>query len=350
MAAQGTAAAGSGRPIELSRHGYGHVFAAQVSSGTSYVAWDPLKGAGWRIAAINRGRLSSPTVLPANAQLQGLFAGRRREAAAVWSTPGNPAWSIHYAFLGPHGRLLRQGNLALIRHGTFFTYPSIALNDRGELAAVWARASESNSTAFLALCDVRTRCSQARRITVPGATPNVTVALADSGTAAVLIGARSGLWAALAQVDRSGVRITRVASRGSDPVAVPEGRDGVAVSFNPSPDRVAWAFLDPSTGRFTKPSSRPAPAGASAPQVAASLSRRFVLSWASPRGLRMAAGFGARAGRPGPVPASQGAGQPNFNPYDGADDGFIGIDGRGDTVLTWEHGTHGLVEAVRRAR
>jgi hypothetical protein len=348
MVAQGTAAGGLGRPIELSAHGYGHVFVAQLSSGVSYLAWDPFKGRGWRLVAVDRGRVSRPTVLPVNAQLQGLFTGRKREAAAVWATPGNPAWEIHYAFLGTRGRLGRQGNLAQIT-GHDFTYPSVAINDRGELAAVWTTAPQFGNRVFLATCDVRARCSEPRPLALPAAKPYANVALTDSGTVAVTVGARSGLWAAIGQVDRAGVQRMRVASTGTEPFAAPDGVAGVAATFTPASDSIAWTFLNPSTGRFSRPMIRSATAGASPPEVAASLSRRFVFDWPASNGLRASTGVGTRAGRPKVIPGSRDAAQPNFNPYDIPSDSYIGIDGRGDAIVTWQSGSHGLVEAVRLA-
>ena len=348
MVAQGTTAGGFGRPIEVNAHGYDDVFAAQLSSGISYLAWDPVKGRGWRIVAIDQGRVSKPMVLPADAQLQGLFTGRKREAAAVWATPGNPAWHLHYAFLGPNGRLGRQGTLALLRGD--FTYPSIALNDRGQFAALWTKGSQSDSSAFLAVCDAHGRCSQPHRLGAVVTSAYNTVALTDRGTAVALVGARSGLWAAIARVGRSGVRSVRVSSTGIDPIAVPDGVGGVAATFVPSPTSVTWTFLDPSTGRFSGLSPRTVPAGAPPAEVAASLSGRFVFSWSASDGLRVMTGAGTRVGQSTVILGSQDAEQGDFNVYDTLSDDYVGIDGRGNVVITWENGTHGLTAAVHLAR
>jgi hypothetical protein len=353
MTSQGTTGGGFGRPIKLSANGDGHVFAAQLSSGVSYVAWDPYTGKGWRIVAIDRGRRSRPTVLPADAQLQGLFTGREREAAAVWATPGSP-WNIHYAFLDPHGKLGRQGTLAPIQ-GHEFSYPSIALNDRGDLAAVWmAGPGEFTKPAYMAMCDFRGRCTAPRRLPLPPATTSVSVALSDRGAAFALEGSHSGLWAAIAHVGQANMRAVRVASRGGWPLAVPDGMAGVAVTFMPSDGRVAQAIFDPTTGRFSRPTTRSALANVGYPeQVAASLSGRSVFSWLTSCCLRSASGSGTRTGRATAVPASMGANLAegvNAQVQDGPSDQDIGIDGRGNTVFTWEafggNHTRGLYAAI----
>lgn len=345
MASQGTAARGFRRPIKLSANGNGHVFVAQLSSGVSYVAWDPHRGKGWRIVAIDHGRASRPTVLPDDAQLQGLFTGREREAAAVWATPGNP-WNIHYAFLGPSGHLGRQGTLAPIT-GREFSYPSIALNDRGDLAAVWmAGPKEFTKPAFMAVCDAKDRCTHPRALPLPPARTSVSVALTDQGAVFALEGSHSGVWAAIAHVDKAKVREVKVAPAGGWPIAVPDGMAGIAVTFMPSDSSVAQAIFDPTTGRFRRLATRSALANTGYPeQVAASLSGRSVFEWLTSCCLRALSGSGTRTRRATDVPASKGANLTegfNAQVQDGPSDQDIGIDGRGNTIFTWVGfgGTH----------
>ncbi len=356
MASQGTATKGFDRPIKLSANGDGHIFAAQLSSGVSYVAWDPYKGKGWRIAAIDHGRPSGPTVLPADAQLQGLFTGREREAAAVWATPGNP-WNLHYAFLDPRGHLGRQGTLAPLA-GHEFGYPSIAINDRGDLAAVWmAGPKEFTKTALMAVCDARGRCAHPRALPLPQAVTSVSVALSDRGAVFALEGSHSGLWAAIGHVDQAKVRAVRVASGGGWPIAVSDGLAGAAVTFLPADGKVAQTIFDPTTGRFSKPVTRSALADVGYPeQVAASLSGRSVFTWLTSCCLRAVSGSGTRTGQDTDVPGSKVANQQGTNAQvqDGPGDGYIGIDGRGNEVLTWKgfggSYTRGLYAAIHRIR
>jgi hypothetical protein len=339
MASQGTTTRGFGRPIELSADGGGQIFTAQLSSGISYVAWDPYRGRGWRIVAIDHGQPSGPTVLPADAQLQGIFTGPEREAAAVWATPGHP-WNLHYAFLDPSGHLGRQGTLALLR-GRELTYPSIALNDRGALAAVWtAGPNDFTKPAFMALCDAQGRCAHPRELPLPAAFLSVSIALTDQGAALALEGSHSGLWAAIAHVDQTHVQAVKVASTGRWPLAVADGMARAAVTFMPSESTVAQTIFDPTTGRFSRPTIRSTLAGQGYPeQVAASLSGRSVFAWLTSCCLRAVSGSGTRTGRATDVPASVAAHLAegfNSNVQDGPSDQDIGIDGRGNAVFTWE--------------
>jgi hypothetical protein len=357
MASQGTTAGGFGRPMELSANGYGQVFAAQISSGISYVAWDPYRGEAWRIVAIDQGHVSKPTLLPADAQLQGLFTGQEQEAAAVWATPGHP-WNVHYAFLDPLGHLARQGTLTLLK-GSEFDYPSIALNDRGDLAAVWtAGPKEFTNPAFMAVCDAQGRCTHPRALPLPPAHLSVSVALNDQGEAFALEGSSSGLWAAIAQVDQAKVRTVRVDSTGSWPLVVPDGVSGAAVTFMPSENTVAQAIFDPATGRFTKPTVRSARSDSGYPeQVAASLTGRSVFTWLISCCMRVVSGTGTQTGRATRVPASTGANLTegfNSNVQDGPSNQDIGIDGQGNAVFTWngfdDNAFHGLYAALHHAR
>jgi hypothetical protein len=271
--------------------------------------------------------------------LQGVFTGQERQAAAVWASPGNP-WNIHYAFLDPRGHLGRQGTLAPVT-GHEFSYPSIALNDRGDLAAVWmAGPNEFTKPAFMATCDARGRCSRPQGLPLPPAVTSVSIALTDHGAAVVLEGSHTGLWAAIAHVDRPNVRAVKVAGTGGWPIAVSDGVNAVAATFMPSDNTVAQTILDLTTGRFTRPQSRPAVANTGYPeQVAASLSGHSVFSWLTSCCLRAVNGSATRTGRADAVPASNGANlTEGFDPQvqDGPSDRDIGIDGRGDAVFTWE--------------
>jgi hypothetical protein len=354
MASQGTAAGGFGRPIHLSSNGGGHIFAAQLSSGISYVAWDPWKGEAWRIAAIDQGRLARPTVLPADAQLQGVFTGPEQEAAAVWATAGRP-WHLHYAFLDPAGRLGRRGILTVLR-GSEFSYPSIAMNDRGDLAAAWtAGPGEFTDPGFMALCDAQGHCTGPRRLPLPPAYLSVSVALTDSGAAFVLEGSHSGIRATIAHVDQAKIRTLRVSATGDWPLVVPDGPAGAAATFMPSETTTAQTFFDPSTARFTRPTMRSYVANGAFPQVAASLSGRSVFTWPGSCCLRARIGSGTRLGPGTNVPASSGANlTEGFNAeiQQGPSVQNIGIDGRGDAAFTWDgfanDDYHGLYVALHR--
>ena len=275
----------------------------------------------------------------------------------MWATPGSP-WNIHYAFLDSHGHLGGQGTLAPLK-GPEFAYPSIALNDRGDLAAVWmAGPKEFTKPAFMAVCDARGRCAPPQGLPLPPATTSVSVALTDRGAAFALEGSHSGLWAAIAHVDRAKVRAVRVASTGGWPLAVPDGMAGMAATFMPSDSTAAQAIFDPTTDRFSRPTIRSTLANEGYPeQVAASLSGRSIFSWLTSCCLRAVTGLGTRTGRATNVPASKGANLAeglNSQVQDGPSDQDIGIDGQGNAVFTWEgfggDHTRGLYAAIHPAR
>jgi hypothetical protein len=359
MFAQGTAGGGLGRRRELSAHGLGGVYAAQTSSGVSYVAWNEV-GRGWRIAAMAHGHTSRPTVLPARAKLQGLFNGHSRQVAAVWITPGHPRASVHYAFLDRHARLARQGNIARIAARSF-TYPQIALNDQGDLAAVWTQGlgfrGAGGRTAELAWCDARGRCVRPRQLAVPGATPYLSVAVTDRGAVVALVGAHPHLWAAVAHIGRPGVRVSRLAV-GAAPMAVSEGSAGVAAMFSPRKNRLAWTFFDPARGRFTKPRAVPDSDANGPPQMAASLAGNVLASWfhpthrnGRPPELRVAIGKGTAAGKRRVV-ARAGQGPTQTASIWSAEQNIrtAGLSGKGSAMVIWERGTpqgpHGLYYAI----
>jgi hypothetical protein len=273
----------------LSSHGFGGLYVAQSASVT-YVAWTELGHPGWRIAAIDQGRVSKPTVLPANAQLQGLFTGRSRQVAAVWITPASPAFFVHYAFLGVNGRLRRQGNISMMVRGV--SYPEVAINDQGDLAVAWVDAPKAGGGTMLVLCDARGLCSRPRRLAVPVAQPSeveeVAVSLADNGTAAVMAayfdggpypGLSRGLWTVVGHVDRHQESSSKLASWGELPVAVGSGAAGATAMFNTSSVTLAWTFLDPATGRFIRPMPVPGTGDSSPPSIAASLNGQFLAAW-----------------------------------------------------------------------
>jgi hypothetical protein len=167
------------------------------------------------------------------------------------------------------------------------------------------------------------------------------------------------VWAAIAHVDQSQIRGVRVASTGGWPIAVSDGTAGAAATYMPSDGTVAQAIFDPATGRFSKPTIRPTIANIGYPeQVAASLSGHSVFSWLSSCCLRTVSGSGARTGQAQNVPASKVANQQeeSTNPQlqDGPRDGYIGIDGRGNAVFTWEgfgtDHTQGLYAAIHHTR
>lgn len=358
MFAQGTAAHGFGSAHELAAHGYGGVYAAQLSSGVAYVAWNEFTRPGWRIVAVRHGHVSKPTVLPASAQLQGLFAGRTRQAAAVWVSPGKPRWSIHYAFLGPHGGLGRQGDIARISVPSF-TYPQISINDLGDLAAVWAEGPKVG-TAVMAWCDAHGHCMGPRVLSVPNATPYSSVAVTDTGTVAGMFGTPTGLWTAVGHIGRTGLRLSKLA-RGTAPIAVAEGRAGVAAIFQSSPLRLARTFLKPGSGRFTRPVKIEDSHATAPPQLAANLKGDFVSAWFHVRGrsyqLRVSTGAGAS-----PHGGSRRvvAGPSRHPGWAGSiwsaetNIGTVGIAGNRDALVVWQHftskGPHGLFVGVHPGR
>jgi hypothetical protein len=357
MVDQGSAVGGFGRPVVVSSHGQGQMYVAQLSSGISYVAWTALHHRGWLIAAVNRGHVSRATALPPDAQLQALLTGRSRKAAAVWFTVGNPASSIHYAFLGPHARLGHQGNIALIRGEG--TYPELAMNDHGALAAIW---SQGRST-VLATCDARGTCARPTNLAVPPAVAvNSAVAVSDDGTVSALVGLHSygrilGLWSAVAHAGRTGARVSKLASSGDFPVVAAQGTSGATAMFSPRGDLLSWSFLDPSSGRFSRPVRVPDTEADSPPLLAANLGQRFAGVWfhftrrQNPNyQIRASIGSAAQPGRP--VILVRGD-------QDVADRAAsLGIDGQGHVVVTWEQfgppppataggGDHGLFAEIR---
>lgn len=355
MFAQGTAAGGFGHSHVLSSRGDGGVYAAQLSSGLSYVAWNQSDSPGWRIAAIHHGHVSQPTRLPANAQLQGLYTGHSSQAVAVWVTPGNPKWHVHYAFLGPRANLRRQGDIAKL-DAKNFTYPQIAVNDQGDLAAVWTEGPKFTS-AELAWCDARGHCVSPRHLNIPDATPYVSVAVTDRGTVAALINARpTSIWTAIAQVGRSRVRIHRLGT-GAAPMIVSEGRAGAAAMFSPTHRTLARTFLNPATGRFTRPSAVQDHRANALPELAANLNGQFVSSWFhAHRGsfeLRASTGRGITPtphSRRVVAPANRHPGVVPSTWTGNLSAGAVGLSGRGNAVVSWESmsstGPHGLYVAL----
>ena len=361
MFAQGTAGGGFGRSRELSADGLGGIYAAQLSAGISYVAWNEVARTRWRIVAIQHGHVSKPTVLPAGAKLQGLFTGHSRQVAAVWVSPGKPRWTVHYAFLDRHARLARQGNIAQIGAPSF-TYPQIALNDQGDLAAIWAQGSRQHhgrGGAFpdvkLAWCDARGHCVASRRLAVPNPTPYLTVAVTDRGTVVALVGAHPRVWSAVAHVGRPGVRVSKLAV-GASPMAVSQGVAGVAAMFSPRRGRLAWTFYDPAKGRFTRPRAVRDSSANGSPQLAASLAGQVLASWfhATRRSseLRAVVGNGTKRSRRRVVASAGQRPAQTYSVWSAERNiGASGISGRGNAIVTWELGTqngpHGLYYAIR---
>jgi hypothetical protein len=354
MVARGTVAGGFGKPVELSAHGELGPYLAQSSSGVSYVAWTEVAHPVFRIAAVSHGHVWKPTVLPKDAQLQGLFTGRSRQVAAVWATPGNPRWSIHYAFLGPRGQLARQGDIARLKGD--FTYPQVALNDRGEIAALWTQGA---NTPVLGLCTASGRCAAPRRLPIPG---NFTaLALADSGTAVVLGGNNGGvvglgpgphpLRAVIAHVGQRRERVVTMPAEGDGEAATADGKAGVVAQVLLSRDSPAWTFLRPGTKTFTKPQPTSDRMVDSAFTVlAANLKGEFVAAWNH---------FTAFANGSNEIWASVGRGTTPSKPVTIAgaseepypDTIRAGIDGQGNAIVTWSQfnstqGDQGLFEAT----
>lgn len=343
MLARRTAANGLGRPIRLSAHAGWPVFVAQLSSGVTYVAWNGYRGGRWRIVAIDHGHRSAPSLLPVHAQLQGLYTGRSRQAAAVWVTVASPAFLIHYAFLGPHGRLHRQGHISMVSRQA--TYPGLAVNDSGDLAATWGRGPRW-TIPMLALCDARNHCVTRQLAARTSQYVSPTVSLADDGTAVDLFGLHS-LWGAVARVDRPGVSVVKIAD-GGRPVVTSDGNGGAASMFNPTPVTLAWTFLAPGHTAFTEPLRVPDPDASNSPVVSANLAGQFVAAWSDGDGqLRASVGAGTRPGRPVAL-VSPGFVTP------AATTQLAGIDGRGNALVAWEgfgdQGWMGLFLASHSAR
>jgi hypothetical protein len=357
MVARGTVAGGFGKPRELTAHGAGGLYVAQLSSGLTHVAWTVVGHQAWMIAAISHGHVSKPTVLPKDAQLQGLYTGRSRQAAAIWATPGNPRWSIHYAFLGPRGQLRRQGNIARLTRD--FTYPRAALNDRGELAALWTQGTYKP---VLGLCTARGRCAAPRRLPIPGL--SMALALADDGAVVVLGGNKGGvgglgpgphpLQAVIAHVGRRKERVVTMPAAGFGAVATSDGRAGAVALVDPRRDSPAWTFLRAGSDTFTRPqptSDRMVDGDFTV--LAANLKGGFVAAWNH---------FTAFANGSNEISASLGSGTKPREPVTivGAsqepDPATIrtGIDGHSNAIVTWSQfsgqGTKGLFENIHLRR
>jgi hypothetical protein len=126
----------------------------------------------------------------------------------------------------------------------------------------------------------------------------------------------------------------------------------------PSDSTVGQTIFDPTAGHFSKPTTRSALANEGYPeQVAASRRRRSVFTWLTSCCLRAASELGTRIGRATDVPASKGANLTeglNAQVQDAPSDQDIGIDGRGNTVFTWEkfggNHTRGLYAAIHHTR
>jgi hypothetical protein len=113
----------------------------------------------------------------------------------------------------------------------------------------------------------------------------------------------------------------------------------VAVTFTSSASTIAQTVFDSTAGRFTKPTIRFNIPNEPYPQLAANLSGRSVFIWQTACCLHVASGSRARLGRGTRVPASREADLTegfNANVQDGPSDQNIGIDGRGNAVITWD--------------
>jgi hypothetical protein len=123
--------------------------------------------------------------------------------------------------------------------------------------------------------------------------------------------------------------------------------------FSPTRRTLARTFLDPSSGRFTKPVRVMDQHANATPQLAANLNGQFVASWFhAHRGsyeLRANTGAGLAA-TPHSLrevaPARQHPGQVASTWTGELNQGAIGISGLGYAVVTWERistaGPHGL--------
>ncbi len=357
MVTDGTAAGGFGAPVKLNAHGAGQLDVAQVA-GSSYVAWTglPEQASRWRIVAIRHGRASVPTLLGARDQLVGLFTGRSRNAAAVWSTANGRGWPMRYAWLDARGRLGRTVTIATAQG--FVTGLHVDVNDRGQLAAAWVQGSQYHPTAVLVLCGVAGRCGAPRRLRISNepadALESVAVTLADDGTATALIAGSTpgnlssfGLWGIVTHVGRGDGRLSRIAASGIDvPVATDSGPGGAIALFNPTPDSLAWTFLSTGTDHFSNPTPLPDDMTSGAPVIAANLSGRLVVAWNHftrlddpTYELRATAGAGDRPGTATVLVAG--------NQDLAEDTTSTGIDGRGDAIITWRTSSGlGLYEAT----
>jgi hypothetical protein len=350
MVAQGRVTGGFGKPVELTSHGDGGVYASQLSSGLTYVAWDepPASHPRWKIAVISHGHVSQPVVLPRKVYLQGLVTGRLRQVAAVWDTYSR----THYAFLGPTGRLQRRGSVPVVSDSS--APPQMAVNDRGDLAAVGTEGADQ--TPMLVMCRGTGRC--ARPLRLPSRPVETTaLALADSGTATVLGGGHRGsLWGVVAHVGQHVLRVSRVASVGQFPVARATGKAGAVAIFQPTGDTLDWTFLNPTTETFTKPRPIPDPKVNTypLPVLAANLKGEFAAAWShftryqnGSYEVRASTGSGTTPGRPVTISSSsENPAQPSV---------MTGIDGHGNAIVTWclfggplgsGQGDHGLLEAT----
>ncbi len=345
MVARGTVAGGFGNPLQLTAHGDGLVYVAQLSSGATYVAWDQLPDALWKIAVIRKDHLSRPVALPHIGFLQRLVSDHGTKVAAVWGSYR----STHYAFLGPNGQLRHRGSVAVqLPLGSNGPLP-VAVNERGDFAAVGTHGH--SQTPMLVLCPGMARCDQPIRLPSRGEYQTNTVALSDSGSATAL-GANNQhgrLWGVVAHVGHARHHVRMISRAGEFPVAAAQGRSGAVALFS-TRATAAWLFVKPRSDTFTTPRPIRDPNVETFPTLAANLNGDFLAAWGhntNYRGqpsaeVRASIGAGTTPGQTVTIaPASSGTDTSNLQ---------TGIDDNGDAIITWSQfysdGPQGLFVAT----
>lgn len=368
----GTVAGGFRSPLLLSRHGTdggGQLQVAVSGSGIAYAAWAELPGYRWMIAAISRGHPPvTRTLLPSGAQLLAFTAAPGGPVVVVWDATSHGHMAMQYGLLGANGRLGRVETVTPVQSND--TYADVAVNDHGQLAAVWVQGDQGpggTPQVMVVVCRSVGSCDQPKALALGHSHPeweSVAVAISNGGTVAVVAAGHSftttgsevplGLWGAVGGLGGEFGSSSLVASTGDLPVVTADGPAGAFTVFNvgsPPVRTLAWSMIAGGGSSFTHSTLIPDPNTLYPAVLAANLRGQVVVAWtdsnnASQLSVRAVIGSRSRIGRPHlVVPVQDQVEAQSF---------AVGIAGNGDALLVWNENRgpdrHGLFVSTYQAR
>jgi hypothetical protein len=249
---RGTVAGGFGAPVVLSTHGSDRPEGLQVAisgTGVAYAVWEQKSGPWMISSAAPGGSFAVPhALLPGRAQLSSLVRSPAGPVAAVWYAWIGGAPLLRYALLRPDGKL---GPTITVGRWSSTGGASLALNDRGEFAAVdmIGRSEEGTvpPTPLVRVCDAAGHCSRPHELRfghIPAkADENNAIALSGDGTVTVLASFSTlpkhpaantplGLWAAVRRPGGRWSAPQELSRAGEEPLAVADGGGSAMVLFD----------------------------------------------------------------------------------------------------------------------
>jgi len=310
MVDRGTLQGGFGAPVvvaaDVREFAYLHV--ALAASGTAYVVWSNGDGKTTVSAAAPGEPFSPPRqLLPPRTNLVGLLQGSTGPVVVVWQsslTSRSPPL-LHYA------RLLGNGGLGQVVTVGRIARAHVAVNDRGEFAAVGVTNNGfpglGPTRPVVALCNEVERCSKPRAIRVGeiGIADEAVedgLTLSDNGTLTVFamsvenkhecrrVSHCAGLWS---EVRRPGGRwlgpheLSPTAG-GWELDTISDGAEAALALYSRTATyRIAgrWSAMEADGARITRPAPVDAPAGYQGPrgieepQLAADDNGQFAAAW-----------------------------------------------------------------------